>query len=147
MVILITGIIVAAFFIFGRPRLSRRSGVAAELFGEDDARGSAELRRSAEQAAAAGDFTLALEELYRAIARGLAERTIVEVSPGTTARGFARRAGIAFPAEAARLASSAEDFDDVRYLGRTGTREQYERLLDLDRTLSTARPSALEAAR
>ena len=145
--ILVTGLVVAAFFLFGRPRLSRRSSVTAELFGEDDTRGSAELRRSAEQAAAAGDFTLAIEELYRALARNLAERTIVEVSPGTTARGFARRAGTAFPAEADRLESSAADFDEVRYLGGTGEREQYERLSVLERSLRSARPAAFEAAR
>ena len=145
--ILITGLIVAAFFIFGRPRLARRSRVAAELFGADDTRGSTELRRSAELAASAGDYTRAIEELYRAVARNLAERTILDVTPGTTAQGFARRAGVPFPTDAGRLATSATDFDDVRYLGRTGTREQYDRLVRLERDLRTARPASLEAAR
>ena len=84
--------LVVAFLIFGVPRLNRRSRVAGVLFGEDDDRGSADMRRDAAAAASRGDYATAIAELFRALARGLAERTIVTVTPGTTARGFAGRA-------------------------------------------------------
>ncbi len=47
--------------------------------------------RARPRAAEAGDFATAIAEMFRALARGLSERTIVMTSPGTTAHGFARR--------------------------------------------------------
>ncbi|WP_227496973.1 DUF4129 domain-containing protein [Planctomonas psychrotolerans] len=145
-VIAAIGIIVAAFLIFGRPRLNRRSTATGSLFGADDDRSAARLRQSASGAAAAGDYTAAIEDLFRALARSMAERTVVSVTPGTTARDFARRAGLAFPTESTRLAEAATVFDGVRYLDRDGTREQYDELVDLERGLRAARPSTLEPA-
>nr|WP_228512118.1 DUF4129 domain-containing protein [Clavibacter sp. VKM Ac-2872] len=98
------------------------------------------MRRAAEASRRAGDLAAAASDLFRAIAREQAERTIVAVDPGTTARGFARRAGSAHPAHAARLLVAADDFDAVRYLGRPGTEEMLDRLSDLDRDLRTAVP-------
>jgi hypothetical protein len=144
-VILIVIGLVIAFLIFGVPRLNRRSAVAGSLFGEDDARDAARIRRDAEAAARAADYSTAVVEMFRAIARGLAERTIVTTSPGTTARDFASRAGSAFPPLAQRLTASAAAFDDVRYLGRAGTREQFESLAALEGDLRATRP-LLEAA-
>lgn len=136
--------IVAAFLIFGRPRLNRRSSRGSTLFGATDGRTADALRRSAEAAAADGNYTLAIEDLFRALARGLTERTVITTTPGTTARDFARRAAIAFPAESTRLEQSATVFDGVRYLDRAGLREQYEQLVALERSLRTARPAVLE---
>lgn len=137
--IVLAGIVVA-FLIFGVPRLNRRSAVTGSLFGEDDVRDAARMRQAAEAAARAGDYTLAIAELFRSIARGLAERTIVTTSPGTTARDFAGRAGIPFPAFAERLLSSAAVFDGVRYLDRTGTRDQYDEIAVLERDLRATKP-------
>ena len=77
--------------------------------------------------------------MFRALARGLSERTIVTTNPGTTAHGFARQAATAFPDAAARLASAADDFDRVRYLGATGTAEQWTAICDLERELRSAK--------
>jgi hypothetical protein len=132
--------LVGAFLIFGMPRLNRRSAVAGSLFGDDDDRSAARIRQDAEAAAARSDYSTALVEMFRAIARGLAERTIVTTTPGTTARDFARRAGLVFPALAERLAGSATAFDDVRYLGRDGTAEQYGAIAGLEFDLRAARP-------
>ncbi len=144
-VILIVIGLVVAFLIFGVPRLNRGSAVAGSLFGEDDARDAARIRRDAEAAARADDYSTAVVEMFRAIARGLAERTIVTTSPGTTARDFASRAGAAFPPLADRLAASAGAFDDVRYLGRVGTSDQFESIAALENDLRLSRP-VLEAA-
>jgi hypothetical protein len=134
-------IAVLAFVIYGLPRLNRRSRLTGALFGEDDDRGAAALRRAAAAAADAGDFTTAIAELFRALARGLAERTLVTTDPGTTAGAFARRTGEVFPAEGEALQACARDFDAVRYLGRAGTREQWERLVALEARLRSARPA------
>ncbi|MEQ1737486.1 MAG: DUF4129 domain-containing protein [Rhodoglobus sp.] len=135
-------ILVIAFLLYGLPRLNRRSSVTGALFGEDDARDAVSMRRAAERAAAAGDYTTAIAELFRSIARGLAERTLVVTFPGTTAREFARRGAVVFPAEADRLATAARDFDGVRYLGREGTPEQWAELVGLEQKLRSARPAA-----
>lgn len=140
-IVLVAAALITAFLIFGAPRRNRRSAVAGALFGEHDDRSAAAIRASADVAAAAGDWTLAIEELFRSIARGLAERTIVTASPGTTAREFASRAGEFFPALAARLAAAARSFDDVRYLGRAGTEGAYRELAALETELRSARPA------
>ncbi|MFB2581167.1 DUF4129 domain-containing protein [Herbiconiux sp. P15] len=144
-VLVVVALIVVAFLVFGRPRLNRRSQVQpGSLFGADDARSAAELRASAARAAAQGDFTVAVEEAFRALARQLAERTVVLTAPGTTARDFAGRAGEAFPSRRDELVGCAVLFDGVRYLGETGTHAQYDRVTALDRQLQNERPVAMD---
>jgi hypothetical protein len=149
-ILLVVGIvivvaIIAAYLAFGPPRLNRRSTIGV-LFGEDDQRDATAMRRAAEDAARAGDYTLAIEERFRAIARGLAERTIVTVTPGTTAVGFASRASTFFPPFSDRLSAAATSFDGVRYLGVIGTEEAYRELADLDGDLAGSRPRLPEFA-
>lgn len=137
----VVALVVVAVLLFGIPRANRRSrGTGAGLFGDDDRRSAAELRAAARAAAAAGDFSLAVLERFRALARDLDERTLVAVFPGTTARGFAREAARAFPAEATELATAADVFDGIRYAGRAGDRDEAERLAALDDRLVEARP-------
>lgn len=132
--------IIVAFLIFGVPRLNRRSTVAGALFGENDDRSASQIRQDGEAAAARGDYSTAVAELFRAIARGLAERTIITTSPGTTARDFAVRASLPFPGLADELRMSATAFDEVRYLGREGTQQQFRQVAALERDLRAARP-------
>ena len=110
------------------------------VLGEDDARDAARIRQDSEAAARAGDYSSAVADMFRAIARGLAERTIVTASPGTTAHDFATKAGAAFPQLGARLSNSAAAFDEVRYLGRVGTEQQYGSIAALERELRATRP-------
>jgi hypothetical protein len=139
-VVVVAAAVVAAFLIFGAPRFNRRSTADGALFGREDDRNAAALRASASAAAAGGDWTLAIEELFRAIARGLAERALVITSPGTTARDFAVRAGSTFPMLATGLTAAARAFDEVRYLGRPGSEHAYLDILELERALRAARP-------
>jgi len=146
----VIGVVVAlvvAFLIFGLPRFNRRSRVTGSLFGEDDERTAERMRRDAEAAASRGDWATAIAEAFRALARGLAERTIVTTTPGTTARDFAVRAGVAFPDSASALAAAAVVFDDVRYLGRPGDARQYAELAALESRLRTAKAALPEPAR
>ncbi|MCS5716334.1 DUF4129 domain-containing protein [Herbiconiux sp. CPCC 205716] len=145
-VVIVVVVLVVVFLVYGRPRLNRRSRVEiGGLFGTDDTRSAAELRASAARAAAAGDFTVAVEEAFRGLARGLTERTIVTTSPGTTAQDFSRRAATSFPGARGELADGAGLFDGVRYLDRSADRADYDRIVLLDRRLQAERPVALEA--
>jgi hypothetical protein len=145
--LVIVAVLVVAFVIFGLPRLNRRSALTADasgsLFGVDDRRSADEMRRAARAAATAGDWSLASQEAYRALARGLAERTVLRVSPGTTAHDFAVRASVAFPLERERLVGAAAVFDQVRYLDRPGSEAGYRAVTELDAALAQARPAVL----
>ena len=138
--------LVAAVLIFGTPTRNRRRRQAGELFAAEDRRTADQIRRAAQAAAAAGDFTLASEESFRAIAQGLAERTIVPLLPGTTAHTVAVRAAGAFPGHRERLLQGAAAFERVRYLGGSGTEADYRELLALDTDLRAARPLQTEPA-
>ena len=141
------GLIVAAFLVWGLPRATRRSRVAvAELFGETEARPASALRAAAEAHAGRGEWDAAIVLRFRALARGLAERGVVDTPPGTTVHGFARRAARAFPAQAAALEDAAAAFDDVRYLRRPGTVELYRRVAAVDDAVASARPLVLAEA-
>jgi len=139
-VLLVVGLLVAAYFIYGAPRANRRSRAAEPLFGDDDARDAAALRAAARTAADAGDHALAVQEMFRAIARSLSERAVLTASPGTTATGFAGRAADYFPDRRDELRAAAEAFDDVRYLGGEGSEPAWRRVAELDRDISAARP-------
>jgi hypothetical protein len=139
-IVLVAAALVVAFLVFGLPRFNRRSAVAGTLFGEDDDRDADAMRRAAQAAAGRGDYALAIAEAFRAIARGLAERSLVSTTPGTTARDFAGHAGRVFPDASAELVQAAIAFDDVRYLGRPGTAERYAEVAALESRLRSARP-------
>jgi len=140
-VVLVVAAVLVLFLIFGLPRLNRRSARVGSLFGDEDDRDSVVLRRDAEHAAAAGDYTTAIAEEFRSIARALAERTVVTTFPGTTASGFASRAAGAFPDFRQALRDCAAAFDGVRYLGAVGTQAQWLAMSQLELGLREARPS------
>jgi hypothetical protein len=141
LLVVVAAAIVVLFAIYGVPRLNRRGTSDATLFGDDDRRPARDLRASAARAADAGDYGTAIVETYRALARSLSERGLVETAPGTTAHAFAVRASAVFEAHRPRILLAAESFDDVRYLDRIGTEADFERLRDLDRELDDAQPT------
>ncbi|GGI47706.1 uncharacterized protein YjeT (DUF2065 family) [Agromyces flavus] len=133
-------LVVLGLLVFGLPRLRRRAGAAVPLFDDGDVRDAATLRSAADAAARAGDWPLAIEERFRALVRGLVERELVRVHPGTTAHGMAAAATVAFPDHAARLEAAAADFDAVRYLARAGSAAAHERIAQLDGELAASVP-------
>jgi Domain of unknown function (DUF4129) len=143
--VIVIALVIVGFFIFGVPRLNRRQRSAGTLFGEEDDRDSTTLRRAADRAAASGDYTTAIEEGFRSIARGLAERVVVITFPGTTAHGFAIEAASSFPKSREELGAAANAFDAVRYLGRTGTEAEWLAVSALERALRSSRPVFDEA--
>ena len=142
-VVLILAAIVAGLLLFGVPRLARRRRAGNDLFGTIDQRSSAEMRTAADAAASRGDWSLACEEIFRALARGLAERMVLSVTPGTTAHDFAARAGLAFPSSGPALTLAANTFDRVRYLEQIGTEPDYRALASLEAELRAESPVTL----
>lgn len=140
--VLVVAAIVVGILIWGRPRASVRAAPAARaLFDDDDTRSADELRAEAEAAAQRDAWDDAVVLRFRAVARGLAERGLVDPPPGATVRAFARAASDALPALSAGLEAAATTFDDVRYLRRPGTRERYALIVDLDDAAVRARPA------
>lgn len=143
--VLIAVVLVAVgLLVFGLPRLRRRAGTRVPLFDDGDVRDAATLRSAAETAARAGDWPVAIEERFRALVRGLVERELVRVHPGTTAHGMADAAAGPFPSAAGRLESAAADFDAVRYLARAGSEAAYRRITELDAELAASRPAGAD---
>ncbi len=145
--IVVAVIIVAALLVWGVPRATRRAATGVgELFGEAEGRSAAELRRAATSHADAGEWDAAVIVRFRALARGLLERDVVDVPPGATVHAFARAAARAFPARADDLERAATAFDDVRYLRRPGTRELYAVVADADDAVASQRPVLVDRA-
>ncbi|MEV0617060.1 DUF4129 domain-containing protein [Nonomuraea sp. NPDC050404] len=124
-------------------RTSRDRAMApGTLFGKQ-AMSAAEHRQAAVRLAAEGQWTQAIQERLRAIARDLEERALVDGMPGRTAHELAAEAAVALPAFADELVAAARSFDDVTYGGVMGTRQAYETMASLDERLRQARPIPL----
>ncbi|MCD2444017.1 DUF4129 domain-containing protein [Agromyces sp. SYSU K20354] len=145
-VVVVAALVVVAFLVFGLPRLRRARTAAVPLFDEGDLRDLAALRRAATAAAAAGDWPLAIEERFRAIVRGLVDRDLVHVHPGTTAGAFADAATRALPEDEIGIRAAAAGFEGVRYLGHPGDAAEYERITALETRLAAARPAEAPAS-
>lgn len=144
--VIIVAALITALIIWGRPRSSRAVRRArTDLLGESDDRSATQLRADAERSARDGDWDTATILRYRAIARGLLERDLIDPAPGATAQSIAREASAVFADEAAAMRSAAVSFDDVRYLRHPATEESYRELAATDERLRTRRPEAVPA--
>ncbi|MBW8761667.1 MAG: DUF4129 domain-containing protein [Microbacterium sp.] len=144
--VLIFAALVTVLIIWGRPR--RPSAVRrlhGGLLGAEDDRSAAQLRADADRAAKAEDWDEATILRFRALARGLLERDLIDPTPGATAQGIAREVGMVFPAETASVRAAAVSFDDVRYLRHPASPQSYAQLAAADDRLSALRPEAVPA--
>lgn len=140
-VVVLVAVAVVVVLARGLPhRRARTPGPSGGVFEDGDIRTSADLVRAAEVAAARGDWTTAVLDGFRALARGLGERDLVPDVPGATARAIAVRAARSFPDLDDALDGAARVFDDVRYLGRTADRGTATVVLDTTRTVARTRP-------
>jgi hypothetical protein len=139
-VLIVIALVVIGLLVFGLPRLRRRRAAQVPLFDDGDVRGLDELRRAAALAAQRGEWPLAIEERFRALARGLTERELVRIHPGTTAHAIAVAATAPFPGHAAALQLAARAFDGVRYLGGSGGAAEYEQVTELETSLASTAP-------
>jgi len=138
--IAVVAAIVVALLVWGRPRASRTVRRRADLLGEKNDRTAAQLRADAERRAREGDWNGAVVLRFRALARGLLERDLIDPAPGATAQGIAREATPALPGMAEELHDAASLFDAVRYLGSDANEAQYRTLAVTDDAVQAATP-------
>ena len=106
-------------------------------------RTGAEHRSSSELAAHEGRWDVAVQERFRAIARALEERVVLDVRPGRTAGEVSREAGAVLPGTAGALGHAARVFDDVTYGARPGTEAGYRAVVEADDVIRAVRPGGL----
>jgi hypothetical protein len=140
-VVALVAVVVLVVVARGLPRRRARpaDGPVGGVFDDDDLRPASAIAESARAALRAGDWSRAVLDGYRALARGLGERDLVPDVPGATARAIAARAATVFPAEAARLVRAATTFDEVRYLGADPTEHAARDVLDTEHAVRAAR--------
>jgi Domain of unknown function (DUF4129) len=97
-------------------------------------------RDLAARALANGRYDTAVLEGFRAIAKDMSDRTLLDDAPGLTAHEVSLELSRPFPDFAGRLAQSANLFDAVRYGHRSATEDGAAQVLRLDSELSKARP-------
>lgn len=144
--VIIAAALIAALIIWGRPRASRavrRAG--GDLLGSADDRSAAQLRADAQRSARDGDWDTATVLRFRAIARSLLERDVIDPAPGATAQAIAREASTAFTEEAIAMSRAATAFDDVRYLRHPATEQSYLEIAATDERLQARRLEAVSA--
>lgn len=138
--IAVVAALVVALLVWGRPRASRTIRRRGDLLGEKNDRTAAQLRADAERRAREGDWSGAVVLRFRALARGLLERDLIDPAPGATAQGIAREAAPALPGMADALHEAASLFDSVRYLGSDADEAQYRTLAATDDAVQAATP-------
>ena len=144
--VLIAAALITALIVWGRPRRSRAIRRAhGDLLGAADDRSAAQLRADAERSARQSDWDAAVVLRYRAIARSLLERDLIDPAPGATAQSIARSASAVFTDEAEALRRAAASFDDVRYLRHPAAEDDYRHLAATDERLRAHRPEGVPA--
>lgn len=141
-VVVVVVVLVIAWLVAGPVRLGRERTRSAEVLGAEDTRTAAQLRASADAAAASGDWRTAVVERFRAVVRSLEERVVIEARPGRTAQEAAADAGARLAAQAAALRTGADVFDGVEYGDRAATADDDAVLRALDADVAAARPAA-----
>jgi len=137
----LVGLLVVGLIAFVVPKVQReRRAPADDAVLADLATSAAQYRQRAAAAVAAGDFGAALLNGFRAIARDMAGRAVLDDAPGRTAHEVGLALAPVFPEHADDLTRAATLFDAVRYGGQLASRPEAEQVLDLDRVLAAARP-------
>ena len=141
-------LLVAGLVLWVLPRVRRerslRRSTGAVL--EDPRVSAAQYRERAATARAAGRYGEAVLDSFRAIARDMGNRTLLEDAPGLTAHEVSVAVATAFASHAGELARAADLFDSVRYGNGTASAQEAEDVAALDTALARSRPAPTTAA-
>lgn len=129
---------IIALIVWGPMRSSRRRRESHTVF-EDDVRDSKTMRSAAADAAARGDWTLAVIERFRGMVRDVEDSGWVYVTPGMTAYEFVTEAGRKVPRLASELDWAGDLFDRIRYGHDAVDQTHYDRMVALDHDAAAAR--------
>jgi len=139
---MLVALVVIALLVWVLPRVRREPVVAASngVVLEDLTITPRFYRDLAAQARRDGRYGDAVLDGFRAIAKDMSDRTLLDDAPGRTAHEVALALASSFPDHADRLARAADLFDSVRYGHRHANAEQAGEVQHLDAELVTARP-------
>jgi len=138
-------LVLVAVVIRWRAGALARSGATSPpaVFAEARIRTAGEYRAAADAAAARGDYATAVRERFRALARDLEERAILDERPARTADELAREVAAVAPDTAEPLRAAARTFNDVCYGGRRATRDADARVRAADEAVRRIRRTAV----
>ncbi|MFE0750318.1 DUF4129 domain-containing protein [Gordonia sp. NPDC058843] len=146
---LVLGLVIAVVRHLRRnPRIPRSTGTAPSgqvLSGP--ARSAADFRSDADAAFTAGHYDSCVLAAVRALARGGIERGLLADEPSLTAHEVSVDLGPRFPEHDAALRSATDLFDAIAYGDRHASAESARAILELERSVSSARPSETEPSR
>lgn len=142
-IVVLVAVVVLVVVARGLPRRRARTRTddTGGVFDDDDLRSARELLDAAQSALRRSDWSGAVLDGFRAIARGLGERDLVPDVPGATARTIAVRGAVSFPTAGGPLDAAAAAFDAVRYLGADADEATARAVLDTERDVRQARPA------
>ncbi|GFZ82190.1 DUF4129 domain-containing protein [Nesterenkonia alkaliphila] len=141
--LVLAAVLAAAVLILAlvRPRL-QRSSVAEQALRIDPAVPAAELRARAEGHARSGDYSAAVQEIFRALVRAAEERGAVPEQKGRTATEIAQRIAASYPAHSAGVQSAAELFNRSAYSSARLGSQDYGFLRELEIQLQGEQPQS-----
>jgi hypothetical protein len=138
----LVALVVIALLAWVLPKVRRESVVsrADHAVLEDLTITARAYRDLAAQALRDGRYDDAVLDGFRAIAKDMSDRTLLDDAPGRTAHEASLALARCFPDHADRLSRAADLFDAVRYGHRRATAEQAAQVQHLDAELVTTRP-------
>jgi hypothetical protein len=146
LITVLIAVVVIALLVWVLPRVRRERGVAAsDRAVLDDVTVTARhYRDQAAQALLDGRYEDAVLDGFRAIAKGMSDRRVLEDAPGRTAHEVSQALASPFPGLAERLALAADLFDSVRYGHRRANAHQAGQIQELDAELVASHPLLIE---
>jgi len=138
----LVALVVVALLVWVLPKVRRESGIARSdgAVLEDLTITARAYRDRAAQALRAERYDDAVIDGFRAIAKDMSDRTLLDDSPGSTAHEASVALAPCFPDHADRLARAADLFDAVRYGHHRASADQAHVVQHLDAELVTTRP-------
>ncbi|BAS09848.1 hypothetical protein AHiyo4_32700 [Arthrobacter sp. Hiyo4] len=126
----------------GRPRLNAKAKRAGDVFDAGTTASAEAYRGRAAAAAAAGNWSAAVVDCFRALVRTAEDRTLFDTRPGRTADEVAHELATPFPSEAGRLTDAARTFDGIRYGNESAGQAHFAAMRELDIALQSLTPRA-----
>jgi hypothetical protein len=147
LVTVLVTLLTAGLVLWVLPRVRRERSVRrlAGAVLEDPGVTAAQYRERAAGARAAGRYGDAVLDSFRAMARDMANRTLLDDAPGRTAHEVSVAVATAFPRFAHDLSRAAHLFDSVRYGHGSAGPQQAEDVAALDTALARSRPAPATA--
>jgi hypothetical protein len=142
LITVLIAVVVIALLVWVLPRVRREPAVSAPEGAvlEDATVTSRGYRDRAAQAVREGRYDDAVLDGFRAIAKDMSDRSLLNDAPGRTAHEVSLALSSPFPDHADQLARAANLFDAVRYGHRRASASQADRILELDSDLVASRP-------